>query len=761
MNMKKLLAHVLVATSLTMATGYQNVVADTNSIVKDQVNWELFLARHDLTWESLPEEWHHGAFLGNGLMGAVIYKEDDRKIRWDVGRSDVTSHRRDNCRLPIGQFYLETVGKIQSGIMHQDLWNAEITATVKTDRGELKIRSLTPSDETVITVNVEATGDEKNCRFYFLPQHAVDFRNVVCKRLPAEERAKDKPNPQPTLEKIADGEIALQKRIGGGEYSTAWREVRHGDKRLVYLTVADVYPSGDAKKRALKTLDEITKKSYAEVIKNHRNWWHKYYPKSFVSIPDTRMESFYWIQIHKLACATRSDGMPMDLLGPWYVDTFWPRIWWNLNVQIAYSPVYTANHLELGESFSKMIDRNRKNFEKNAKDIYGINNGATVAHTACYDGLRGDGSAAAAHYINPADFTWGLFNYWQQYKYSMNSELVTDQKKHAFYDMLRKSVNIYLHEMKMGSDGQYHLPVWMSPEYSKVADNNYNLSMMRWACKTLLDLNERYQLNDSLASRWQDALDKLVEYQVDETGYMVGKEMPMKKSHRHWAHLQMLFPLCQVDLDNQKERALAEKSIKHWLAVDRSRQIFGWSGAAASCLYSQLGDGDKALSYLLNHHSQKRFVMPNTMYVEGKPVVECALFAAKSLQDMQLQSHAGKIRVFPAIPAKWQDTVFHNLRAEGAFLVSAERKGGETNWVRIKSLAGEKCVLKAAFGGDLKQKGNRQFLVTKTAENTYEIDLKKGEEIVLFSRMEHEFTIKPLKAEPGRSNFYGLPDRRK
>ncbi len=450
--MKKLTVSAAIIVILFFVSGCVSPANEDNSIINNQVNWQKFLSRHDLVWNQLPEKWSEGAFLGNGLMGAVIFKESDRKIRWEVGRSDVTSHRRDNGRLPIGQFYLETAGKIQSGTMRLDLWNAEVTGLIKTNKGELELRSMSPSGDDLIVVEISASGEEKSAQFSFQPQHAVDFRNVVCKRLPDSERAKDKPNPKPTLDKLADGEVALQKRVGGGEYSTVWREVTKGEKRVAYLTVADLYPNGDAKKAALKTLDEVMAKPYDEIVKKHRQWWHGFYPKSFVSIPDTRMESFYWIQMHRLACATRSDRMPMDLLGPWYMDTYWPRVWWNLNVQIAYSPVYTANHLELGESFTKMIDRNRKNFEKNAKDIYGIDNGATVAHTADYNGLRGNGSTAPDKYINPADFTWGLFNYWQQYKYSMDESLVTDRKTHAFYDMLRKSVNVYLHEMKMSKD---------------------------------------------------------------------------------------------------------------------------------------------------------------------------------------------------------------------------------------------------------------------------------------------------------------------
>ena len=128
--------------------------------------------------------------------------------------------------------------------------------------------------------------------------------------------------------------------------------------------------------------------------KNHADWWHNYYPKSFVSVPDAQFEGFYWAQMYKLACATRQDRQVIDLLGPWFRNTGWPRIWWNLNIQMAYSPVYPANRLELGESFTRFIDAKRDNFVLNAKEIWGFDNCATVSHTSDYEGLRGDGSRA-------------------------------------------------------------------------------------------------------------------------------------------------------------------------------------------------------------------------------------------------------------------------------------------------------------------------------------------------------------------------------
>jgi hypothetical protein len=71
--------------------------------------------------------------------------------------------------------------------------------------------------------------------------------------------------------------------------------------------------------------------------------------------------------------------------------------------------------------------------------------------------------------------------------------------------------------------------------------------------------------------------------------------------------------------------------------------------------------------------------------------METPLFMAQSLHEMLLQSWGGTIRIFPACPSGWKDAAFDNLRAEGAFLVSAVRRDGKTEWVRITSLAGEPC----------------------------------------------------------------------
>ncbi len=59
---------------------------------------------------------------------------------------------------------------------------------------------------------------------------------------------------------------------------------------------------------------------------------------------------------------------------------------------------------------------------------------------------------------------------------------------------------------------------------------------------------------------------------------------------------------------------------------------------------------------------------------------------------MLLQSWGGVIRVFPAVSNRWSDVSFVDLRAEGAFRVSAERRNGRTE--RVSITAGHEGALR-------------------------------------------------------------------
>lgn len=716
----------------------------------DHIDWATFLQRHDPIWELLPQEFDKGAFIGNGLIGTTVYQEDCNTLRLAMGRSDVTDHRYDNGRILMGGFLLRTKGTIRQGSLRTSLWNAEILGDIHTDKGTISFTAYVHANRPVLIVDIKTEGSEVAAFTWDGAQAIVRWDTAHFTNLPY--------NPPPNKGKEDGIEYSEQIRNAGGTYTVAWQHQNLSMSNSSFMaTVADSYPSNDSKAVALETIRSVNKILSETRIEEHRQWWHTFYPASFLSVPDGQIEGFYWIQMYKYGSAIREDGIVLDLQGPWNRKTNWPRVWWNLNIQVAYYPVFTANHAELSKSFTNFIDTKRANFVRNAKDIWGVDNCATTPHTTCYEGLRGNGDKAPDRYINPGDFTWALHLYWMQYRYTMNERLITDSTAHAFFSLLKQSVNLYRHLLKKGEDGKLHLPVLHSPEYNKEGDsnNNYNLSILRWACHTLLYLNERYALNDPLALEWEWILNNLVAYPTDENGFKIGATVSFEKSHRHWSHLLMVWPFGLLTPDQPENREIVERSLLHWLTVENGKQIYGWSNAAASLLYSTMKDGNNAYKQLKAHHNNIRFVMPNTMYIEGSPVIECSLFAARALQEMLLQSSDG-ISVFPSMPDCWKDASFSDLRAEGAFTVSAIRKGGQTRKIEITSLAGEPCIVHLGSNENL-QCTLPASKVKRLNDRTVQLLLEKGETAVLYKRSsDRDLKVGSCNIAKSEMNYWGV-----
>jgi alpha-L-fucosidase 2 len=100
---------------------------------------------------------------------------------------------------------------------------------------------------------------------------------------------------------------------------------------------------------------------------------------------------------------------------------------------------------------------------------------------------------------------------------------------------------------------------------------------------------------------------------------------------------------------------------------------------------------------------------------------------------MLVQSWGGIIRVFPAVPDAWKDITVHDFQTEGAFTVSAVRKGGVTSFVRVRSDAGEPCKVRPGIAGRLAVRGQYGPVRWRELEDgVIEIDLDCDDEVVIF-----------------------------
>ncbi|GLF97887.1 glycosyl hydrolase family 95 catalytic domain-containing protein [Streptomyces yaizuensis] len=682
-------------------------------------SWRTVLDDADLVWRRLPTAWFEGPFLGNGFLGTGVYAEPGgTAVRFTVQHSEVQDHRPEFgslfglARLPVGHFTLEPVGTVTAVDWRLRLRGAELTGTLTTTAGTLRLRAFVHSTTPVLTVELTPDDGERAARWVFHPAVAVSPR-AAFRPLPEGYRA----NPPAVVERHGEVTAAVQPLLAGGEHVTAWRERTtrrpgpdgHIRTRTLQVTVAHSFPRTTARQRALRTVRRASAVPYDVLMAPHRAWWDRYYRRSFLSLPDARLQRFHWIQLYKAASAARRDAPVMATCGPWLEPTPWPATWWNLNVQLAYWLIHGSNHLEL-DAVTRALGEFRDQLTAEVAPAYRadsagiprttdtrlVNGGATPSGQGYGVGIPGQNPPTP----EVGNLTWALHNVWLSYRHTMDASILRD----TLFPLLRRAVSYYLHFLAPGPDGKLHLPRTFSPEYGVDApDCNYDLMLLRWGCRTLLESAAELGVVDPLADRWREVLARLTPYPVDAGGFMIGAGVPFARSHRHYSHLLAVYPLYEITGRTPDERALIERSLRHWVAFEGALQGYTFTGAAS--ISALLGKGEDALRHL--ERLLSRFIRPNTLYQESGPVIETPLSASQSLHDMVCQSWGGVVRVFPALPAAWREVTVHDFRTQGAFLLSAVREEGRTRWVRLRSEAGAPCVVRHGIEGPVEVRDRR------------------------------------------------------
>lgn len=760
---------------------FNTIVFSQNSKLVDlKVNWNNYLAKQDLVWDSLPLDYFQGAFVGNGLLGAIIFKDASLKntLRFEIGRTDVYDHRVPNAscyesgRLPIGSLLLSYVGDIKQVKMRNNLWNAEIIGDIITTKGTIHFRCFVPSEEELIIVDMQTTKQESAAQFKLQPAAALSARYVFKQDMGLEKDVVYPFNPNFIVNKKDGIETVTQKLLMGDDYATAWKDSVHKDgSHTAYITVANRWgkhqvPTYGSANDAIATIMGVQNKSLTRMEAGHRKWWHEFYAASFVSLPDAKLESFYWIQLYKLGSAGHPNRPVIDLLGPWYKPTSWNLLWMNLNVQLTYSTLGTTNHPEMEDVLYQLLDRHHDQLIKNVPLEF-QNDCAATGNPVGYDNLYSPLFITAdkenEKEINIIVLPWLMQMYYLHYERTMDEKRLREK----IYPLMRRAFNVYARIMYLGEDGLYHIPYSYSDEYGKAKETSLNIALASWGFKTLIKCAGQLKIKDPMLPKWKEILSKMADYNINANGIMVGKDLPFAKPHRHFSHLFAIFPLYDMNVDHDAVRIpMMRKSIQNFTALDGDNCMYKFSGS--SSLWSAIGDGEAALTWL-NRSLEllPRFGAPpgpsriptvtqNTFYSEREnPTFESPIASSRSMLDMLMQSWGGVIRLFPACPPSWKNVSFHNLRTEGAFLVSAVRENGHTQFIRIKSLAGAPCYIKSDLGKEIKMSGSG-LAHLKNKEGLLELSLPKGEEVVLYTgKKPTQFIIQAVATSEQEQNFWG------
>ncbi len=704
------------------------------------------LAQHDLVYDTPPLDWDTGIPLANGQIGALIWGDpaeaglkitldkydcwelreqmpdpevfnfanlrrmveghDEEKARWEFRDRWREPRALHPSRLPMPRLELHfappATGFHARLRLHEAIAEAELASSAGTVRWQAYVhaeRNLLVMD---LSCEAQAASPTISVSLDHLSEEAKETLRAWGYQPP--ERGQE-----------TDGSHWLRQRFpAGGEYVVAWRQVELAPHReLLLVSILSHRDADDPLADALALLREAAEDPEA-LLDEHAAWWREYWPASHLTIPDARLEGLFYVEMYKLGCSSRPGGLPISLQGLWSPDGEMPP--WSgdyhldSNVQESYWPIYAANRLELGECLYETFFECLPRWREQCESFFGFE-GAWSGCAIAYNGARIYGYHGVEFW--PGNGAWLAHHYWLHYLYSRDEAFLRDRA----YPMMKAFMQTYVGLLEPGDDGRLHLPLGYSPEWGEGTTERYgpdptcDLALIRWLAEALLEAVETLGLDEPEAEGWRDLLARLAEYAQGDDGLHVTAGQPLIHSHRHHSHLMAIHPLGVLNLDQGEEaRALISRSLAHLIRTGMGQ----WAGHGlppASLIASRAGLGNMA--WVICRLYADAFITPNTFHVNGDyrrfglsgftntpMTLEAGFGAAAAIVEMLLQSWGGVIRLFPTIPDRWSEAYFEDLRAEGAFLVTASLREGRVVFAGIESEVGGVCRLRNPWPGE-------------------------------------------------------------
>ena len=727
--------------------------------------------RHDLQFNSLPQKWDEALPLGNAMVGCLVWQKGNH-LRFSLDRADLWDMR------PTQDLDKLTFKMVQEHVANGDY-------KVIQDLGDLPYeRDPAPSKipGASLEFDISALGEIASSQLY-IKEGIVEVKWINGARLltfihPTYpigwfkfENAKPTPliiaphyegagdatansvegqglprlgYKQGFISSSGNSSSYTQQGWNGFEYqvSVGWQQADNGIEGAWSITSTSPYNIRkiNATEEVQQTLQRTFKKDVAET----KGWWQNYWSQSSLSVPDSMIERQWYLENYKFACVARDNTPPITLQAVWTADNGNLPPWKgdihnDLNTQLSYWPSYSANHMKEAQGFTNWLWNSKPVFEKYTQQYFGVA-GLNVPGVTTLEGKEMGGWIQYS--CSPTVGGWLGHHFYQEWRYSRDQTFLKERAYPWISSFARFIENISVKD----SNGKRKLPLSSSPEINDnnitawfTQTTNYDLAIIRWTYLKAMELANELHLMDE-ATHWKQQLTQWPELSKDSGGGLtVAPGVALPESHRHFSHLMGVHPLSLLHYSNPGDQKIIDASLS-LLEKTGTKNWVGYTFSWLANMYARIGQGEKAADAL--HKFATCFTLANSFHANGdqcegklshyryRPFTLEGNFAfASAVQEMLLQSEGGVISVFPAIPATWRDVSFDQLRAEGAFLISANRENGKVKEITILSEQRGELKLKNPFKHFRVENANY-----KVAKGVIRIDTKPNQRIVL--RME-------------------------
>lgn len=734
--------------------------------------------QHDLHFTSLAKQWDEAVPLGNGMLGALIWQKADH-LRFSLDRADlwdmrpmkdlhrkefsyewVTGQVKKNEYAIVQQYFDEPYdnepgpSKIPGGALEFDTKNWGNVQSVHLFL-QNSVCEVKWTNGIVLKTFVHATQPIGWFRFENI---SSDFTpQLIAPKYQGEVKVSGDPVGGDDLSRLGykqgnilqqGNSITYQQEGWGGftyEINVRWKKINATTMEGVW-SISSRYPQKKINEAASVTTQNALKHNFSDDFESHILWWKNFWNKSSIQLPDSLLEKQWYLEQYKFGSASRRGAPPISLQAVWTADNGRLPPWkgdyhHDLNTQLSYWPCYSGNHLEEGLAYLDNLDANKTNYKRYTKLYFG-KDGLAVPGVTTLDGTEMGGWIQYS--LSPAVSSWLAQHYYLQWRYSMDKEFLT----HRAYPWI-KEVAAFLENVTVKDEnGLRELPISSSPEINDnditawfPKNTNYDLALMKFTFKAAAETADELGLKNESA-HWRKIFAEFGEYALSANNeLMFSPTMAYNQSHRHFSNMMAVHPLGLIKWEDGPEaQSIIQNSI-HLLDSIGPDLWCGYSYSWLANIKARAKDGEGASKDLTIF--AKAFCSVNSFHLNGdqtksgyskfqyRPFTLEGNFAfAAGLQEMLLQSYAGFIEIFPAVPLSWQNLSFNTLRAEGAFLVSAKKENGIITEVKIFSEKGGNTKLKLPFK-TLVIASQKNITAKDSGDGFMTLNCKPGGEIIL------------------------------
>ena len=536
---------------------------------------------------------------------------------------------------------------------------------------------------------------------------SVDVASAVCsftQNAPAWK-------PERKVKGVATVTRVLAKGIRGGDKNSLVFDLQPGQTaRILTLTLSDRDDPNYAE--AAKTrIEALGEKELSQLEAGNREWWAQFWSKSFIEIPDQLLEQYWYGSLYVVACCSREGKVAPGLIGNWKTSGRGRNaIALNYNFEAPYFITYASNHAELTPPYYQTIyeilpkgrEMARANGWKGVHLPVQIGPWGILAEEWRDFGQRSVAVLVAMnfiwHYQYTQDTEWlkktgypylsEVAAFWEDYLKFENGRYV------IYHDCPHEGLN--REQRKESAKSPAHRPQDFTDDFNCV----FTLGLVRTLFTSMVSFSQDLGVDAERRIKWQHILDHLSKFPtMERNGKTVFRltERGMDWFHMHCVGLWEVFPAGAIGLESDPK--LIEIS-KNTITELGCRQ--GWSAWSDMCGFSTFYTigarvGYDPIELLRRLRSEiQTSGQPNLTMRYGGGVENNGGFLV--LDEMLFQSHEGVLRFFPCWPRE-QNARFGDLRAYGAFLVSAELKNGTVCGVRILSEKGKDCTVQNPWPG--------------------------------------------------------------